>query len=112
MPDTTYAADPTYAARRDRLRGRLRAADLGAALISRLVNVRYLTGFTGSNGALLVGAEGADLLCTDGRYRLQAGSQAPGLELLIDRASAAALAARAGALRVGRPGARCPPGPP
>jgi Xaa-Pro aminopeptidase len=82
--------------RRDRLREAVRTAGLDAALVSRLVNVRYLTGFTGSNGALLVGADGSDLLCTDGRYRTQAGQQAPDLRLLIERASAAALAGHAG----------------
>lgn len=86
-----------HRARCDRLRETVRAAGLDAALVTRLVNVRYLTGFTGSNGALLVGAEdGADVLCTDGRYRTQAGQQAPGLPVLVERAAAAALAARAG----------------
>ena len=42
------------AARRDLLRDRARAAGLDAVLVTRLVNVRYLTGFTGSNGALLL----------------------------------------------------------
>jgi Xaa-Pro aminopeptidase len=65
--------------------------------VTRLVNVRYLTGFTGSNGSLLVGVEAAgDVLCTDGRYRTQAGQQAPGLPVVVDRATAATLAARAG----------------
>ena len=36
-----------------------------------LLNVRYLTGFTGSNGQLLVTADGATFL-TDGRYTEQA----------------------------------------
>ena len=43
-----------YAARRERLRARLEAVDADAALVTKLVNVRYLTGFTGSNGAVLV----------------------------------------------------------
>src|SRR6266496_264307 len=85
-----------HRARRDRLRETVRAAELDAALVSRLVNVRYLTGFTGSKVALLVGADGTDLLCTDGRYSTQARRQAPDLPLLIERASAAALAGQAG----------------
>ena len=85
------------AARRDLLRAKARAAGLDAVLVTRLVNVRYLTGFTGSNGVLLVPADGPDLLCTDGRYTVQAGAQAPDVELLIERASAVATARRAGA---------------
>ena len=84
------------AERRDRLRAAARAAGLDAVLVTRLVNVRYLTGFTGSNGALLVPADGdrPEVLCTDGRYTVQAGEQAPEVELLIDRTSAVALAER------------------
>jgi Xaa-Pro aminopeptidase len=74
--------------------------------VTRLVNVRYLTGFTGSNGVLLVptDADRPDVLCTDGRYTLQAGEQSPDVELLIDRASAVALARRAGRDGYGRIG--------
>jgi Xaa-Pro aminopeptidase len=84
------------AVRRDRLRASARAAGLDAVLVTRLVNIRYLTGFTGSNGALLVpaDAERPDVLCTDGRYTVQAGEQAPDVELLIERNSAVALAER------------------
>jgi len=83
--------------RRDRLRAAARAAGLDAVLVTRLVNVRYLTGFTGSNAALLVpaGADRPEVLCTDGRYTVQAGEQAPDVELLIERTSAVALAERA-----------------
>jgi Xaa-Pro aminopeptidase len=92
--------------RRDRLRDRVRAAGLDAALVTRLVNVRYLTGFTGSSGALLLPADPdrPDVLCTDGRYTTQAGAQTPDVELLIDRASAPALAAVAATAGVGRLG--------
>jgi len=71
--------------------------------VTRLVNVRYLTGYTGSNGALLVPVDPAapDVLCTDGRYVTQVGRQAPDLDLLVDRASAAALAARVTGGRLG-----------
>ena len=43
-----------------------------ALLVSSLPNIRYLTGFTGSAGVLLLGAEGDDLFVTDGRYDRQA----------------------------------------
>lgn len=73
--------------RRDTLRGHLRTLGLDAVLVTDLLDVRYLTGFTGSNAAAVVAAEpDGDLLCTDGRYRIQAAAQSPDLELL-DRKS-------------------------
>lgn len=91
-------------ARRDRLRALAIEGKLDAVLITNLVNVRYLTGFTGSNAALLLRPDGTDVLATDGRYTTQAGAQAPDLELLIDRGTvlaAARHAARTGVLRLG-----------
>ncbi len=87
--------------RRRALRDLLGARDAEAALVTGLVNVRYLTGFTGSNAALLVTATGA-LLATDGRYTTQAGTEAGDLELVVDRDVAVALAARAAASGVRR----------
>ncbi len=58
------------AARVPRLRRRLVEAGCDALLVTRLVNVRYLTGFTGSAALLLVLPD--DLVfVTDGRYRDQ-----------------------------------------
>ena len=65
-------------------------------LVSDLNNVRYLSGFTGSNAALLVFADNRPaLLATDGRYRTQATAQAPDLETVITRSLGAALGRRA-----------------
>lgn len=65
------------AARRERLRARLVDEGLDGYLVSRLVNVRYLTGFTGSNGMLFLGADpSTDCLATDGRYDDQAAAEA------------------------------------
>lgn len=50
------------------------AAD--AILILGLTNIRYLTGFSGSDGALLLSREGEWLLC-DSRYTTQAKQEAP-----------------------------------
>lgn len=67
-------------------------------LVTDLTNVRYLSGFTGSNAALLVKADGATaVLATDGRYRTQAARQAPDVELVIERACGPHLAGRAAA---------------
>jgi len=48
--------------------------------------VRYLTGFTGSNGQCLLGPDPAeDRLVTDERYAGRAAAEAPDLDHLIDR---------------------------
>ena len=74
-------------------------------LVTDLINVRYLSGFTGSNAALLVFAEGQDaVLATDGRYRTQAAQQAPDLEVAIERACGRYLAGRAAAAKARRVG--------
>ncbi len=73
-----------------RLRALLAEAGHAALYVSDLVNLRYLTGFTGSNGALLVPVHGDPVFFTDGRYRDQAATQlaAAGLgdiEIVITR---------------------------
>jgi Xaa-Pro aminopeptidase len=74
-------------------------------LVTDLINVRYLSGFTGSNAALLVFANGEDaVLATDGRYRTQAARQAPDLEVAIERACGWYLAGRAAAVKARRVG--------
>lgn len=85
----------THELRRQRLRDLLIPTGAACALVTRWVNVRYLTGFTGSNGAVLVTPDGA-VLATDGRYRLQAAAEAPDCEALIERDVAVALVRRAG----------------
>src|SRR3954453_21872257 len=90
------------AGRRERLRAIAAERGLDAVLVTNLLNVRYLTGFTGSNGALLVRTDGADLFGTDGRYTTQAGAQGPDVELLVDRATVPALARAAVQRGVGR----------
>ncbi len=74
-------------------------------LVTDLINVRYLSGFTGSAGALLVFAdEQPPVLATDGRYRTQAARQAPDVQVAIERSGARHLltaAVAAGSRRVG-----------
>ena len=60
--------------RAGRLGARLEAADLDALLVTDLVNVRYLTGFTGSNGFAVVGPE-LRRFVTDFRYVVQSAQQ-------------------------------------
>ena len=92
------------AERRDALRRTAAAHGLDAVLVTNLLNVRYLTGFTGSNGALLVATDGNDLFGTDGRYTTQAGVQVADVELVEDRATVAALAKLAVRRGIGRIG--------
>ncbi len=62
------------AGRVDRLREGFDGAGIDALLVTRLVNIRYLTGFTGSAALLLVGPDEV-LFVSDGRYRDQAADQ-------------------------------------
>jgi Xaa-Pro aminopeptidase len=65
-----------HAARRQRLAARLPSLEVDALLVTRLPNVRYLTGFTGSNGQLLLTPSEA-VFFTDRRYEEQARRQVP-----------------------------------
>ena len=69
-------------ARRQALRGLLAHADLSALLVTRPANVRYLTGFTGTYGALLL-LHDRTVFFTDGRYRHQAEAEVPGAEVVL-----------------------------
>lgn len=65
-----------------RLRQELKDRDLEALLVTNLKNVRYLAGFTGTAGAVLV-TEDAGYFMTDFRYTAQAGEQVKDLEVRI-----------------------------
>ena len=64
-----------FADRRRRLAESIERLKLPALAISHLPNIRYLSGFTGSNALLLVAGRDA-LLFTDPRYDLQARDEA------------------------------------
>ena len=78
-----------------------------ALVVTQAANIRWLTGFTGSAGVLVVTA-GRALLATDGRYRTQSAQQlaaagAAGVEVAIGSGSeqrSALVAAAAGARQV------------
>ena len=63
----------TVAGRADRVRSRFSGYD--ALLVTDLTNIRWLTGFTGSNGWVLLGPDESLVLITDGRYGEQADQQ-------------------------------------
>ena len=70
--------------RLDRLRAALARRELDAALISAPANIRYLTGYVGSNALALVWDGGATLL-TDGRYAVSARRQVRDAEVVIGK---------------------------
>ena len=99
------SASSDVAGRLGRLRDTLGGIGADALLVTARANVRYLSGFTGSAGALLV-APGQVVLVTDGRYRTQAGEQvaAAGLDDAVEVVIGAVDAQRdavVGALRAG-----------
>ena len=61
--------------RRSRLGERLQALGVDALIVTRLPNVRYLTGFTGSNGQAVVAADDSAVFLTDGRYDEQSSNE-------------------------------------
>jgi Xaa-Pro aminopeptidase len=80
MSMQTEMAPLQVAGRLDRLRERLGEHGVDALIVTNLANVRYLSGFTGSAGVVLVTENGA-LLTTDGRYRTQSAEQVEGAGL-------------------------------
>src|SRR5439155_21393642 len=68
-----------------RLREGFDAAGCDALLVTRLANIRYLTGFTGSAARVLVLPDEL-VFVTDGRYRDQAAEQlhAAGVEARLE----------------------------
>src|SRR5437016_819691 len=71
-----------HASRRSRLAATLEPLQAQAILVTRLPNVRYLTGFTGSNAQFLLSVDEA-VLFTDGRYIEQSAREAPDLRRSI-----------------------------
>ena len=63
-----------FATRRARLREVLAGAGLEALVVSHLPNVRYLTGYVGSNASVVIGRAGERVL-TDSRYAVSAREQ-------------------------------------
>ncbi len=75
-----------------RLQSVLDRNHLHALLVTHLPNVRYLCGFTGTSGALVVG-EARSAFFTDGRYTEQARAEVRGARVVIARKPPLAAAA-------------------
>lgn len=63
----------------------LRGLDAQALLVTAPSDVRWLTGYSGSNGAALAVLGKPPLLATDGRYADQAAEECPNVSLVITR---------------------------
>jgi len=115
-----FVTSPHHA-RRSTVRAALAGEGVDAILVTDLINVRYLTGFTGSNAALLLVAADDEepdrapgytdqvtddsdphtRFCTDGRYTTQSEAEVPDLSRLIARPCDVALLRGAPAGSVG-----------
>lgn len=70
-----------HSLRISRIRSKLTGLDIEAILFFDMKDIRYLTGFTGSDGVLLV-EENRVVLMVDGRYVIQAGEEVREAEIL------------------------------
>lgn len=78
-------ANLQYLDRRRKLSARVAALRVDSYLVTHPTNVRYLTGFTGSNAALLVNKDLSAAIATDGRYTSQIAEEVGDIEPLITR---------------------------
>ena len=75
-----------FHARQRKLREHLATSRFDALLISHLPNIRYLCGFTGSSGMLLVD-EADSVFFSDFRYDTQAHDEVKSAKIVIARKS-------------------------
>lgn len=103
VPDLGALTPMDVAARMPRLRAALATLRGDALLVTRLVNLRYLTGFSGSAGMLVVLPDEL-VFVTDGRYRDQAAEQlaTAGVEARIEIAGTNQREVVAGAVAAAR----------
>ena len=83
------------AVRLDAVRAAARRADCSAALVAHPSDVRWATGFTGSNALLCVTPDAAHFV-TDGRYTAQAAREVQGAEVHVPGYDLTGAVAKAG----------------
>jgi len=77
-----------YTGRQKKLASELQGIGVEALLITHLPNIRYLCGFAGSSGVLVLHARASSprlAFFTDGRYTQQAAEQVQGAKVVITR---------------------------
>lgn len=94
--------DTRFETRRRALAAELASQRIDSMLITHLTHVRYLSGFSGSNAALILNKDLSARICADGRYTTQVAEEVPDIEALIKRNSAQELLSQvSGPRRVG-----------
>jgi Xaa-Pro aminopeptidase len=96
---TADHGSPGSAERRERAIAHLADHGVTWTITRDLPTIRYFTGFSGSNAAMALGADGC-VLVTDGRYRDQVADEVDGAEVVIERDLMGALASRLGDVSV------------
>lgn len=86
MPRKASNPKPQFEKRVRAFNRALAELKLEAVMVTHLPNIRYLTGFTGSNGILL-SIRGRQTFFTDGRYTEQAGQEVHGSKVVIAKGS-------------------------
>jgi len=93
-----------YAGRQKRFQQTLREQKLDGFVVTHAANLRYLCGYTGSNGLLLF-LDGRRVFFTDGRYTEQAREEVKGARVVIAKgtlmAEAPKLLAKSGTATIG-----------
>ncbi|HWX55219.1 MAG TPA: Xaa-Pro peptidase family protein [Verrucomicrobiae bacterium] len=77
-----------YTVRQEKIAAEMRRAGVEALLVTHLPNIRYLCGFTGTSGALLMGVgvrPCGSVFFTDGRYTQQAEAEVRGAKVVVSR---------------------------
>lgn len=86
-------ADSRFLTRRRKLSATLAAKRIDSFLLTDPINVRYFSGFSGSNGALLMNKDLSAAIATDGRYTTQIAQEVPDIEAIIQRDAGTAVLA-------------------
>ena len=94
-------SDTRFLSRRRALSAKLAAQRVDAMLVTHLTHVRYLSGFSGSNGALLLHKDLEAQIATDGRYLTQIAAEVPDIKALNRAVGPDLLATVTGPKRVG-----------
>jgi len=82
---------PVIQDRAERARSILASREIDALLVTSLPTIRYISGFTGSDGALLLTGD-ETLILVDGRYVSQAAEESPGIPVVCYRSKGEGIA--------------------